>query len=138
MRWFAILLIAAWMLFGGAAHMIVPQAFYPIVPDWMPELWVVWISGLVELAIGIGVLIPRTRGVSGLVFAGLCLCFLPLHVWDFFRPDPVFPVPWGAGARIIVQLGLIALGLWLWRRESQPAGAAAESGDTRRTDSNSA
>ncbi|MGB3627623.1 MAG: hypothetical protein WA989_17475, partial [Henriciella sp.] len=116
MEWIAAALIAAWMLIGGALHLFVPAPFFAIVPDWMPELWVVWLSGLIELAIGIAVLIPRTRALAGLAFAGLCLGYLPLHVWDFFRADPVFPVPWGAGARIMVQLALIGLGLWLWTR----------------------
>lgn len=65
----------------------------------------------------LGVLIPRTRAAAGLAFALLCAAYLPLHVWDFFRPDPVFPVPWGTGARIMVQLGLIWLGVWVWRDE---------------------
>ena len=46
----------------------------------------------------------------------LCVAYLPLRVWDFFRPDLVFPVPRDAGARIMVQLGLIWLELWVWRR----------------------
>lgn len=116
MHWIAILIIAAWMLLGGVAHMMTPETFYPIVPDWMPELAVVWLSGIAELAIGIGVLMPRTRALAGLAFAVMCVVYLPLHVWDFFRPDPIFSVPWGASIRIAVQFVLIGLGLWLWRR----------------------
>ena len=116
MHWIAIIIIAVWMLAGGVAHMMVPAYFYPIVPDWMPELAVVYISGIVEIAIGVGVLLPRTRALAGLAFAALCLGFLPLHVWDFFRPDPVFEVPVAASIRIGVQFILIGLGLWLWQR----------------------
>ncbi|MEQ8559119.1 MAG: hypothetical protein RIB03_12445 [Henriciella sp.] len=121
MHWIAILIIAAWMLIGGTLHLAMPAPFYAVVPDWMPQLAVVWVSGLIELAIGIGVLIPRTRAVAGLAFAGLCLGYLPLHVWDFFRADPVFPVPWGASARIAAQMVLIWMGVWVWRRDRQEA-----------------
>ncbi|WP_139792179.1 DoxX family protein [Henriciella litoralis] len=120
MHWIAILIIAVWMLAGGVAHFIVPTYFYPIVPDWMPELAVVYVSGIVEIAIGVGVLLPRTRALAGLAFAALCLGFLPLHVWDFFRPDPVFEVPVAASIRIAVQFVLIGLGLWLWQRGRTP------------------
>ncbi len=130
MHWIAIIIIAVWMLAGGAAHLVMPAPFFAVVPDWMPQLAVVYLSGLAELAIGIAVLIPRTRALAGLAFALMCTVYLPLHVWDFFRPDPVFPVPYAAGARIMVQLGLIWLGLWLWRGRT-PAQAAAESGDLR-------
>jgi uncharacterized membrane protein len=109
-------LIAFWMIAGGFLHLMEPEAFYPIVPDWLPERAVVIVSGMAELLIGILVLLPRTRSAAALSFALLCAGFLPLHVWDFFRPDPVFAVPVLASGRIGIQLLLIALGLWLWRR----------------------
>lgn len=117
MKHAAIALVAVWMLAGGAAHLLLPEPFFRAVPDPLPQLAVVYISGLAELAIGVGVLVARTRALAALAFALLCLAYLPVHVWDFFRPDPIFPVPWAAGARMLVQGGLIALGLWLWRRE---------------------
>lgn len=120
MHWFAIILIAVWMLLGGTLHMVTPEPFLKAVPDWLPGLAVVYLSGLAELVIGIGVLIPRTRALAGLAFAAMCLVYLPIHVWDFFRPDPIFSVPWAASARIGVQLVLIALGLWLWQRRVRP------------------
>ncbi len=113
---FAVIVISIWMLAGGVAHMLAPEAFFPIVPDWMPELAVVYGSGVVELAIGLGVLWRRTRAVAGLSFALLCAGFLPLHLWDFFRPDPIFSPWYAAATRCVVQLGLIGLGLLLWAR----------------------
>lgn len=124
MHWIAIIVIAAWMLVGGVLHMIAPTPFFRVVPDWMPELAVVYLSGLAEIAIGLGVLIPRSRALAGLVFAVMCLVYLPLHAWDFFRPDPVFSAPYMASVRIAVQLVLIALGLWLWRRRKLQAQAS--------------
>lgn len=116
MHWIAIAIIALWMLAGGILHLVMPAPFFRIVPDWMPELAVVYLSGLAELAIGIGVILPRTRALAGLAFAILCAVYLPLHAWDFFRTDPVFSVPYAAATRIVVQLVLIGLGLWLWMR----------------------
>lgn len=118
----AIIIIALWMLAGGILHLVMPETFFRIVPDWMPQRAVVYLSGLAELAIGTGVILPRFRALAGLAFAVMCAVYLPLHVWDFFRPDPVFAVPYMAAARIAVQFVLIALGLWLWlRRPRTPA-----------------
>ena len=111
----ASLLIALWMLGGGFLHMVSPESFFPIVPGWLPKLAVVYLSGIIEIAIGVAVLMPRTRGIAGLAFAVLCAAYLPLHLWDFVRSDPIFEVPGAASIRIGVQLALIALGLWLWR-----------------------
>ena len=117
MRILAVSIIAFWMLAGGIAHLVVPDFFFQIVPDVFPKLWVVYISGIVEIMIGAAILVPKFRAIAGLCFAILCLGFLPLHVWDFFRPDPVFEVPVAASLRILVQFGLIGLGLFLWRTE---------------------
>lgn len=117
MRIFAISIIALWMLGGGVAHLVSPEFFFQIVPNGLPKLWVVYLSGVVEIAIGAAVLVRQTRAMAGLSFAVLCLAFLPLHVWDFFRPDPVFEVPVAASIRIVVQFGLIGLGLFLWRTD---------------------
>ena len=115
MRIFATSVIALWMLVGGIAHLVTPEFFFQIVPEVFPKLFVVYLSGLVEIAIGAAILVPKLRAIAGLCFALLCLGFLPLHVWDFFRPDPVFEVPSAASIRILVQFGLIGLGLYLWR-----------------------
>ena len=116
MHWIAIIIIAVWMLVGGVLHLITPEPFFRAVPDGLPKLAIVYLSGIAEIAIGIGVLMPRARAIAGLAFAAMCLVYLPIHAWDFFRADPIFSVPWAASARIAVQLVLIALGLWLWQR----------------------
>jgi uncharacterized membrane protein len=77
---------------------------------------VVFTSGVLELALGVAVWIPRTRAWAGLAFAVWCLGLLPLHVWDLLRPDPVFTPVAAAWARLVLQGGFIALGLGLWRQ----------------------
>lgn len=119
MHWIAIIVIAVWMLAGGTLHMITPEPFFRAVPDGLPKLAVVYLSGIAEIVIGVGVLMPRTRALAGLAFAVMCLVYLPIHVWDFWRDDPIFSVPWAASARIATQLVLIGLGLWLWQRRTR-------------------
>ena len=109
-------LIALVMLAGGITHLAVPEFFFPIVPSVFPARLAVLGSGLVELAIGLAVLVPRYRARAGLAFALLCLAYMPLHLWDFLRPDPIFhPWPLAVG-RVALQIGFIAAGLRLWQQ----------------------
>jgi uncharacterized membrane protein len=115
MKMVQIIIVAVMMLVGGTAHLLKPEIFYPLIPAPFPPWLSVIASGVVELVIGIAVLFPRCRALAGLGFAALCLAYLPLHLWDFFRPDPIFKPPLVAGGRVIVQLLFIAIGLSLWR-----------------------
>jgi hypothetical protein len=45
----------------GAAHLANPAAFAPLVPKGLPVGAILFLSGLVELAIGVLALVPRTR-----------------------------------------------------------------------------
>lgn len=111
-------IIALWMLVGGVAHFIVPEFFYPLVPDFLPKWEVVILSGIPEILIGLGVLWPRTRALAGLGFTLLCLAFLPLHIWDLFRDNPaITPYP-VAVFRVFLQFVLMWIGWQLWRQRS--------------------
>ncbi|MDH4442425.1 MAG: hypothetical protein QE284_18825 [Rhizobium sp.] len=109
--------VAVVMLAGGIAHLVVPEIFFTIVPSIFPARLAVVASGVVELAIGLAVLVPRFRARAGIAFSLLCLGYMPLHLWDFIRPDPIFH-PWPiAVARVILQIGFIWAGLRLYARD---------------------
>lgn len=105
--------VAFVMIGGGLSHLMTPQGFAPLVPSFLPALPVILGAGVLQIAIGLAAVIPRYRIWGGLAFAALCFGYLPLHVWDFFRPDPVFPPPVAATIRVVVQLLFIAIGLQL-------------------------
>lgn len=108
-------IVAFVMIGGGVAHLAAPQGFAPLVPGFLPAIPVILVAGVVQIGIGLAALWPRTRKWGGLAFAALCLGYLPLHLWDFFRPDPVFAPPVGATIRVLVQLLFIAAGVRLSR-----------------------
>jgi uncharacterized membrane protein len=110
--------VALVMLAGGIAHLTMPEFFFPIVPSIFPARLAVLGSGIGELGIGLAVLVPRFRARAGLAFALLCLAYLPLHLWDFLRPDPIFhPWPLAVG-RVLLQISFIAAGLRLSRQDA--------------------
>lgn len=112
----AIALIAFWMLAGAWGHFFKPEYFYKIVPDFLPKKEVVILSGIPELLIGFGILIPRTRALAGIAFTLLCLAFLPLHLWDLVRDDPAITPHSAAIIRVFVQFFLMWIGWLVWKR----------------------
>lgn len=120
------ILIAFVMIAGGGAHLAAPDNFAPLVPALLPATPVILATGVLQIAIGFAALWPRTRALGGLAFAALCAAYLPLHLWDYVRPDPVFAPPVAATVRVVVQLGFILAGYALWKRcRAEPAQAAS-------------
>jgi len=114
--WALVALGAFVMIGGGLAHFAAPYQFAALVPPFFPAMPVVLMAAVVQIAIGLAVLWPGTRALGGLAFALLCTAYLPLHLWDYVRPDPVFAPPLAATIRVLVQGLFILAGVLLWRR----------------------
>lgn len=109
-------LVAFVMIAGGAAHLATPAQFVPLVPAFLPGSAVIAVTGVVQVAVGLAALFSRTRKWGGLAFAIVCIGYLPIHLWDYVRPDPAIAPPVAATVRVVVQLLFIAAGWALWRR----------------------
>ncbi|WP_420587466.1 hypothetical protein [Ruegeria sp.] len=107
-------LIAVILIGGGAGHLLQPDFFIGFVPSWLPGPQVVFLTGLMQIALGVITLLPKARPFGGLLFALLCLGYMPLHVWDLFRDDPVIAPLWVAAVRILFQIGFIWAGYRVW------------------------
>lgn len=114
------ILVAFVMIAGGGAHLAAPANFAALVPSFLPATAVIFATGILQILIGLAALWPRTRALGGLAFAALCAAYLPLHLWDYFRPDPVFAPPMAATIRVVVQLIFIWAGYTLWKRTREP------------------
>lgn len=111
----------------GLQHFINPAAFIPIVPDYLgwPEFWV-HITGWTEVALGIGVMIPKLRRKAcTLMIIQLCLLYLAnLYMWtndiafDGFRFGA-----WGHFFRLLAQCLLIAAAVWLRKSADEQTSA---------------
>jgi len=108
----------AFFIYVGIMHFTDTSWFEPIVPPVLGSatFWVL-ASGVVEVLVGIGLIIPRTREVSGYASAALLVLLYPanLYMW-------VFDVELGDGAslsptehviRLMLQIGGIILSLWI-------------------------
>ena len=74
-------LLATLLLVVGVAHLVTPGKVEPLVPEWWPaKRLTVYASGVAEVVIGIGLLVPATRpwaaGVAVLMFLAYTLVHL--------------------------------------------------------------
>lgn len=73
--------LAALFLVSGTTHLVKPEVFEPLVPRALPTpRRLVHVSGVAEVACGLGLLHPRTRRVAGWASAALLLAVFPGNV----------------------------------------------------------
>lgn len=106
---------------AGVMHFVAPKVYEQIVPPSVPRpLDLVYVSGIAEIVLGVGVLFPRTRRVSAWGLVALLLAVFPANVHmatadelslegvPAWAAEPPRTLLW---ARLPVQ-GLLAL--WAW------------------------
>lgn len=108
----ASILLAVLMMVSGIQHLWNPDFYLPFVPSFLPfPLAVVYLSGLVELLLGVITLFLNQKytkfGIFGIFV--LMLIFLPLHIADAFREQPIIGTPALAYFRLAIQFLLIWL-----------------------------
>ena len=107
MRW----LMAAFYLAAGIGHLMRPDAFLPIVPDWVPlPRETILITGLCELAGTVALLTPRLRKLAGFALALYALCVWPANIKHAVEGINLPPIPdtwWYHGPRLAFQPVLI-------------------------------
>jgi uncharacterized membrane protein len=122
MRW----LMAAFYIVAGVGHVLRPEAFLPIVPDWVPlPREAILVTGVCELAGAIALLIPRWRRLAGIMLALYALCVWPANIKHAIEGIHLPPIPdswWYHGPRLALQPVLIWWALycsgvtgWPWR-----------------------
>ena len=88
-------LLSAFFVGAGINHFLIPRAYESIVPPSMRDdaARLVAISGVAEIAGGVGVLLPRTRRLAGLGLIALLAAVFPanLHMAREPRALPSHP-----------------------------------------------
>ena len=72
---------AALFISAGVGHFVAPDFFEAVVPDWMPNASATnQVSGAAEIALGAGLLHPRTRRFSGWGLLALTAVVFPANI----------------------------------------------------------
>jgi len=112
--------MASIYIIAGITHFIIPEAFAQIVPPQLPyPLALAYLSGVAEIALGVGLLHPRTRKLAAWGIIAMLIAIFPANIYMavsdvtvtsvFGRTlDPSPAVRWG---RLPLQGVLI---IWAW------------------------
>ncbi|MCJ7467309.1 MAG: DoxX family membrane protein [Maribacter sp.] len=103
------LMLALFFIYAGVQHVLKPLFYEPYVPNFMPyKTVIIYGSGLLEIALGILVLIPKYTKIGATGIIVLLLVFLPVHIADVFSDAPAIGNHKAAIIRLPVQFLFIA------------------------------
>ena len=116
LRTISLVMAALFFTAAGCLHFLRPAPYVKIVPPFIPwPLAMVYISGVAEIAGGIGILLPVSRRAAGWGLVALLIAVFPAnvymaldHVQATANPLPV----WILWARLPLQFVLIWWTLW--------------------------
>ncbi len=110
----------ALFVMAGAMHFVVPASYRAIVPGYLPAPAVlVAVSGVAEMAGGLGLFVPRWRAAAGVGLMALLVAVLPANV-EMLRQARAQGVPPLAEALLWLRLPFQAVLIWWAWRLSRP------------------
>jgi uncharacterized membrane protein len=106
--------LAVFFIGAGVNHFVIPGTYERIVPPGLGDpAMLVRISGVAEVAGGVGVLVPRTRRPAGFGLIALLVAVLPANVFMALNPAKFAKIPaWTLYARLPLQPLMMR---WAWR-----------------------
>lgn len=67
---------------AGLFHFIKPEFYIRIIPPYLPgPRLLVFLSGIAEVVLGIGLLLPETRSLAAWSIILMLLAFMPVHIY---------------------------------------------------------
>ena len=100
------------LVFFGVDHLLTPQRYLPMIESWMP--WadtVVALTGVCEIAGGLGLLLPGLRRWSGALLAVYFIAVFPANVHNALQGLSVDGLP-ASQWYYWVRLGFQPLAVW--------------------------
>jgi uncharacterized membrane protein len=106
------LLAAIFFVVAGTLHFVKPDLYRQIIPPFLPaaQLLVV-VSGIAEIAGGLGLLLAPMRRAAGWGLIALLIAVFPANVYMALHAEQFHITPWLLWARLPLQAVFIA---WVW------------------------
>ena len=115
-KWIAVGTLSALLIASGILHLLRPGVYLPMMPPYLPApLPLVYLSGVFEIAGGVGMLLPWTRRWAGLGVIALLIAIFPANIHIAMNDIPVagHDVPlWGHLLWLPLQAVMIWMAWW--------------------------
>lgn len=119
--------LAVCMVIAGILHFVAPDPFIRIVPGFLPApAALVYLSGVIEILLGIGLLVPATRHPAAWGLVALFIAVYPANLNMAINDIEIAGIPntwWFQAIRLPFQFVLIAWAYWLAQPDSQSLSA---------------
>jgi uncharacterized membrane protein len=106
-------LLAVFLIGAGVMHFVMPQFYVRIMPDYLP--WhreLVYLSGVAEIACGLGLLVPRLRRAAAWGTIALMIAIFPANIHVYQHQELI---PQASPTMHLLRLPLQAvIILWAW------------------------
>ena len=81
----SLVLMGLLYIVAGALHFAKPDLYLRIVPPWLPApLAIVYLSGVAEILLGAGVLVPRTSRLACWGVVALLIAIFPANLYHWW------------------------------------------------------
>lgn len=110
-------LVGVAFILAGANHFINPDFYVRMMPPILPaHLFLIYLSGFFEIALGILLLIPKFTRLAAYGLIALLIAVFPANIYMAMNP-PLFPEfsPTALYVRLPLQFLLIAWAYWFTR-----------------------
>ena len=107
--------LALLFIFTGIGHFTQTEPMSQMLPSWVPaRVLLVYLTGILELAIAAGFLIPRSRRLTGWAAAIMLILFLPANIYAAINQVPMGGHAWGPVYLLIRAPLQLAILLWIY------------------------
>jgi len=97
-------LMALLYVIAGILHFVVPDLYVQIVPPILPApLALVYLSGIAEIAVGVGLLVPRTRSYAAWATIALLVAIFPANVYMAVSMVTIEGAPGGGNPSVLAR-----------------------------------
>ena len=95
---------------AGLMHFVVPELYAQIIPPVLPApLVLVYLSGVAEIVVGVGLLVPRTRTYAAWATIALLVAIFPANVYMATSGVAVQGMPGGGDPSAVVRWARLPL-----------------------------
>ncbi|GCF16259.1 membrane protein [Haloarcula mannanilytica] len=103
-------LMAILYVVAGTLHFVVPNLYVQIVPPVLPApLALVYLSGIAEIAVGLGLLGPRTRTYAAWATIALLVAIFPANIYMAVSMVTVEGAPGGGDPSVLTRWARLPL-----------------------------
>ena len=98
------------LIIAGVLHFVVPELYVQIIPPFFPApLALVYLSGIAEIAVGIGLLVDRTQQYAAWATVAVLIAIFPANIYMATHGVVIEGMPGGGDPSELVRWGRLPL-----------------------------